>query len=285
MDSWGLSFHWYGFVLGIAILAAVLLVEKKARQLGIKEKQFWQLVPLVFVGGVLGARWWHVATDFHLYRRNLIQAVMIWRGGLGIIGGVLGGVVALWIFLWLKSGRGVGRSTTIQSIAPQLRQWLDLSVFGLPFGQAIGRWGNYLNQEIYGLPTNVPWAIYISPGNRLPGLEQFSYYHPLFAYEASLMLVFGVAVWWWAKLVEQNSKLKEKWQIGAGKYFLSYLFYYSIIRFMLDFLRIEKVMVGGTGLGINQLVVLGLLLVSGFSLRTGGRSFNLNKQARAPGKK
>lgn len=232
-------FHLYGFLIGLAAVVGLLLVEYKYRaELGNRwnaqvEYHFWSLVTVTLLGGLIGARIWHVMTDWPLYQDSLVNVVKIWQGGLSILGAIVGGVAGLWVG-WKKMP-GPGR--------PSLLTLLDLVVFGLPFAQAIGRLGNYVNQELYGAPTDLPWGMEIN------GVS----YHPLWAYEAVLMIFFGMGIWLYEFQHNQSSR---RLDIGSGQYFLSYLFYYCLIRFGLDFLRLEKAIGPVLGLGINQTVLL-----------------------------
>jgi phosphatidylglycerol---prolipoprotein diacylglyceryl transferase len=231
-----MSFNLYGFIVGIAVIVGYLLAEKKAIQHGIKEKTFFKNFFYIFLAGVFGARAWHVITDFYLYKENLIETLYIWNGGLSILGAVLGGLIALYF---------------LEKNKENLKIYLDSIVFGLPIAQLIGRWANFVNQEIYGLPTNLPWKIFIDLKHRVSGFEEFKYFHPLFFYEGVLVM---------AAFLIMSFLLKKKiWKIGEGRFFVFYLAYYGIIRFFLDFLRID-----GTnwyGLGVNQWVILILELL------------------------
>lgn len=231
-----LQFHWYGFLIGLGLVAGLYWVEYLLKRKSVPKDFFWQLVSYVLVGGLIGSRLWHVATDYELYANNLLGIFEIWNGGLSIIGTICGALLAFIVFF---------------KIHPQWKEFqlitLDLSVFGVALGQIIGRFGNYLNQELYGLPSNLFISIFIDVKNRLPGFEHISYYHPLFAYEAILMGIFLILAW---KL--QHTFLK----VGTGKLFVFYVAYYSWIRFALDFLRIDKAASPIFGLGINQLFLL-----------------------------
>jgi len=146
---------------------------------------------------------------------------------------------------------------------------LDLGVVGLSIGQAIGRWGNYFNQELYGLPTSLPWGIYIRLENRLPGFENFTHFHPLFLYESiGCFAIFLI-------LIKKTPILKIKYQISKthiknkktpkrGSIFFQYLFLYSLMRFWLEFLRIDSWKWGF--LGAAQWISLGLMLISGLAI-------------------
>jgi phosphatidylglycerol:prolipoprotein diacylglycerol transferase len=236
-----LTFHWYGLIVGVALVLGWVLTEYRFQKLKVKSINSSELELIMSLGafaGLVGARLWHVATDWELYKNNLLAVAFIWQGGLSIIGAVVFGIGAITGYSWFHYREKW-----------QDRTWffLDLIIFGLPLAQAVGRLGNWVNQELYGLPTNVPWAMYIHPEFRLPGYESFEYFHPLFAYEAVAMLAFGALVWWkWRALELSNSK---------GRLALLYLTYYSIVRFGLEFLRLDKAMVGWAGLGFNQLVM------------------------------
>lgn len=243
----GVQFHIYGFILGLAIVTGWQLVVIKAKQLQFAEEVVNQVFLAVVVGGFLGARLWHVGTDFYLYQRNLWQVFSVWNGGLSILGAVVGGVIAL-------------KLLTFYDKRIKLPLFLDLSVFGLPFAQAIGRVGNYVNQELYGYPSFLPWAIPISPEHRLPGLETFSTFHPLFAYEAVATLAAGLFIWWCYQRNQHGF-----WKIGKGVLFLTYLEYYAGIRVLLDFLRPDKALVV-SNLGINQALLMVFILINGYWL-------------------
>ncbi len=245
-----LQFSAYGFIVGVSIVVASLLIEDKIlkfeKKLGVVvlSKIYYQVGLIALIFGVLGARVWHVLTDFSFYKHDLIAVFYIWNGGLSIIGGVLGGLMGIYIasliFIELKS-----------------LQLLDFAVFGLPVGQAMGRIGNYMNQELYGLPTNGYLKIYIDEAHRMPGFQKVEFYHPLFLYELITTAFFAVLV----HVAYGNKKLERKLpQIGSGKLFLVYILYYSVIRFLLDFLRIDRQITYGF-LGTNQIFLLSLIFL------------------------
>jgi len=237
--------HFYGLMIGIAIIIGLWLVEIQAKKHQIDENNFYQLFGIILFGGIIGARFYHVITEFNFYQDQLWDVFKIWQGGMSIIGGVMGGVFSAWGFLKFHP---LGKKTNLNTI-------LDLSVFGLPVAQAIGRWGNFLNQELYGKPTQLPWKIYIEPANRLIGYGQFSYFHPLFFYEMILMLLFAVGVW-----LNHYRQLISGYSVGSGKLFLLYVFYYSFIRFWLDFIRIDKTHFFNTNLGLNQVFLIMVMM-------------------------
>ena len=143
--------------------------------------------------------------------------------------------------------------------------WLDILAPGLALGQAIGRWGNFFNQELYGAPTNLPWAIYIDPQHRLPGFENQAYYHPTFLYE-SLWDLGNMALLLWL-----SRRFKDR--LKTGDIFLVYLIVYAFGRFMLEFLRLDSSQLGG--INANQTFMVVVLVVSSVFLvwrhRPGGK--------------
>ena len=146
------------------------------------------------MGGIIGARLYHVLTPSpsnlladgsNPYFQNPMRIMYVWEGGLGIPGGVAGGALALLIF-----ARRQAQSFVV---------WGDLAVAGLLLAQGIGRWGNYVNQELYGAPSQLPWAISISLQNRLPAYAAFETFHPLFLYE-SILNIAGALLLLWLRL-------------------------------------------------------------------------------------
>ena len=255
----GLNFYWYGLIVGLAIAVVLILVDYRAQlydrlQFSDKKKQvksrtvslqlfFQQWSVVLVIGGFVGARLWHVATDWQLYRFNWQGIFQISQGGLSILGAMAG--VALTLLLVRRFSK-TARAVPVLLIA-------DAIVFGLPFGQAIGRLGNWVNQELYGLPSALPWAITISPEHRMAGYEAIARYHPLFFYEALAMVVLGGLIWW---LNRTRPRL-----FGTGFFVLLYITIYSIVRFCLDFLRLGRP-VWFVGLSANQMILLAVFVVS-----------------------
>jgi phosphatidylglycerol:prolipoprotein diacylglycerol transferase len=235
-----IQFHWYGFFVGLAAVVGWWLVDAKLALISAYKKPRYQALFWVLVGVevVIGARLWHVFTDWHLYQSNPESIIYIWNGGLSIVGAVLGGLLGV-IEWWLVNKREVSLGTV-----------LDAFVFGLPVAQAIGRIGNFVNQELYGWPTTLPWAIPIDAEHRLNTVRLADRFHPLFLYEALAVLLFWLWVKWW----QENTSVKKD-----GVVFAAYITYYAAIRYALDFLRPERGMlhqVGWVELGSNQLVMV-----------------------------
>ena len=211
-----LTLHAYGFMLLLGILAATALTGIRWTRRG----GDWDLVLRVamwgVVGGIVGARLYHVATSWSEVPDPKWQGVFeIWRGGLGIWGGIAGGVLVGWIAL-RRSG---------QPLFP----FMDVVAPGLLLAQAIGRWGNYFNQELFGEPTSRPWALEIDVENRPLEYLASETFHPLFLYE-SLWALLGVVV---LLLVERFFRIR------PPGLFCLYVMWYTGMRFFIEFLRVD----------------------------------------------
>ena len=169
--------------------------------------------------GIIGGRLYHVITDNQLYfgpdGKGLVAAFRIWDGGLGIWGAVALGALGGWIG---ARRAGVALPPVADAIAP-----------AIALAQAIGRWGNYFNQELFGKPTTVPWALEIDPAHRPAGYEQYATFQPTFLYE-SLWLIGMVLVLVWAD---------KRFRMGHGRVFALYVLLYCIGRFWIESLRID----------------------------------------------
>jgi phosphatidylglycerol:prolipoprotein diacylglycerol transferase len=244
-----LFIRFYGIILMIGALAGGWLATREARRRGIDPEIVWDLLIWLIVGGVIGARLWHVFTPspsalvvdpvtgqmvnpyFAGGTIRFLDILSIWKGGLGIPGAVIGGVIALYFY---------ARKNKLD-----FPQWTDIGAPSLALGQAIGRFGNLFNQELYGAPTNLPWKLYIDPQHRLPGFENVEFYHPLFAYEALLSLANMLLLMWIARNYEGRLK--------KGDVFLVYLIFYPMVRFFLEFLRLDASQLAG--ININQTIM------------------------------
>ena len=216
-----LPVHWYGIMIMLAVIMAVVLAILEAKRRGETTQHVYQLALVVVPLGIIGARLYHVIDKWDLYIQN--PASIIGLQGLGIFGAVIGGAIGLIIYTkWNKL-------STLK--------WLDIVAPGIILAQAIGRWGNFFNQELYGYPTDLPWGIVIEPANRLPGYEAFSHFHPLFFYEFIWNLLgFGL-------LLIVGRKLKHR--LLNGEIFFLYVIYYSIGRFFLEGLKIDVWSIAG----------------------------------------
>ncbi len=246
----GLTVHYYGVIIMVGAVLAAFLASKEAKFRKEDSEIIWDVLPWVLVAGIIGARLWHIFTPpasmlidgKNPYLIHPLDMLKIWNGGLGIPGAVMGGALALYIYC---------RKKKISFLI-----WVDIIAPGLALAQAVGRWGNFVNQEVYGLPSTLPWAIYIDPAHRLPGFENIATYHPTFLYESIWNLLnMGLLLLLAHRF---SSKLK------AGDIFLVYLLFYSIGRFALEFVRIDYSPVAG--LNINQTLMAVVFILSAIGL-------------------
>ena len=205
----------YGMLIAFGIVAAIGVSYLEAKRRGEDTKHILNIALIIVPLGVIGARLYHVIDRWDYFMQH--PGEIIGGQGLGIFGAVIGGAIGLIIYTrWQKLGT---------------LRWLDIVAPAVLLAQAIGRWGNYFNQELYGYPTDLPWGIYIAPENRLPGFENFSHFQPLFFYEFLWNLI-GFAV-----LMVLGRKLRN-W-LKDGDIFLFYVIIYGIGRFYLEGLKIN----------------------------------------------
>ncbi len=210
-----IQIHWYGLLMLFSILVAFFVLYKKAEIFSLTREQVWDLLFWLVIGGLLGARIYEVLlVEPSFYFSHPVQIVKVWQGGLAIHGAWLGGLIVLWLYS-RKWKIALGKLT-------------DAIAFVLPLGQAIGRWGNYFNQELYGLPTNLPWGIPINPINRLVEYSSFNYFHPTYLYESiGNFFIFFILLWLIGK------------KRFVGQITLVYLGLYSLLRLILEFIRLD----------------------------------------------
>jgi len=237
-----LHIRYYGLIIMLGTVVAAWLASREARRRKEDPELVWDGLIWILIGGIIGARLWHILTPppsmvaqgvtTWYYLTHPLDALAIWRGGLGIPGAVMGGILALFLF-----SRARKLSFTL---------WADIAAPALALGQAIGRWGNYVNQELYGAPTDLPWAIFIEPQYRLPEFANQAYYHPLFLYESIWNLANMFLLLFLARRFAGRLK--------SGDIFLTYLIAYPLGRFLLEFLRLDSSEV--VGMNINQMLML-----------------------------
>jgi prolipoprotein diacylglyceryl transferase len=236
IDIGPLSLNLYGLMIALGVVAAVWLFGRRIQERGIGTPDDASAIGLVAVlAGVIGARLYHVVTDWDRFEDDLAKIPAIWEGGLGIPGGLLAGIP---VGLWMAHRRGMPLSTAATCAAP-----------AIALAQAIGRWGNYFNQELYGRPTDLPWALEIDADHLLPGYAVGTTFHPTFLYESlwSLGLVF-VLLW-----IDRRRWLRD------GSLMAVYVIGYGIGRFWVEGLRIDRADELG-GLRWNQWVSLAAIV-------------------------
>jgi phosphatidylglycerol:prolipoprotein diacylglycerol transferase len=245
----GFKVYYYGILISIGAVSAVALAYREAKRRGLDQEFLLDVVPWIVFGGIVGARLWHIFTPppsmvaqgitTKYYLTHPLDALNLRAGGLGIPGAIIGGLL---LFIWYARRRG-----------ERISGWLDVFAPAIPLGQAIGRWGNFFNQELYGAPTDLPWGIFISPENRLDGFDAFSTYHPIFLYESIWNIGVMVLLLWLGR--KQTESLK------SGDLFIIYVGCYAAIRLLLDFLRMDASQIAGWN--ANQFVMAVILVAVG----------------------
>jgi phosphatidylglycerol---prolipoprotein diacylglyceryl transferase len=244
--------RFYGIILMLGALAAAFLAEHEAKRKGLKSEFVWDALLWVLIAGIIGARLWHVFTPppsmialgytTQYYLTHPLALINTRAGGLGIPGAVIGGAIGLYLY---------SRYRKMSFLV-----WADIAAPAVALAQAIGRWGNFTNQELYGKPSNLPWAIYIDPANRVPGYTDFTRFQPLFLYESIWNLLNMFFLLWISRRYEKVLK--------DGDVFLTYLVIYPLGRFFLEFLRLDAPRFGT--INVNQMFMLIVALISGFIL-------------------
>lgn len=244
-----LKIYYYGIFVMLGVMAAAYLATAEAKRRSEDPEFVWDGLLWVLLAGIVGARLWHVFTPppsmveqgitTWYYLTHPLDLINLRAGGLGIPGAVIGGALALFLYARRK---GVNFLT-----------WADIVAPGLALAQAIGRWGNYFNQEVYGSPTDLPWAIFIDAQHRLPGYETFAYYHPLFLYESLWNLANMFFLLWLGR--------RFAGRLQPGDIFLTYLIAYPVGRFALEFLRLDAAQLGGINANQTLMAVIALLAV------------------------
>lgn len=232
-----IQIRYYGIIIVFAILVAATIAARLARRDGRDPDHIWGAMFGAVILGIVGARLWFIlfppqslvaaGRDTAWFFQNFFNfqdgAIAIWSGGLHIFGAFLGGLLG--VLLYLRANR--------LPMAP----WLDIGAVVLPLGQAIGRWANYINQELYGTPTTMPWGIQIDSAYRVaPYTSTIDYpvdtlFHPLFLYESIWnLMAFIVLLYIWNRF---------RRELRPGTIALLFVAQYSFIRYLLEFIRVE----------------------------------------------
>lgn len=291
IDIGFIQIYWYGVLICLAVIVNFLIAKKLFKKYNLKLTLLRDLSFYLLIYGLIGARVWHVLSEISYYIEYPLDIIKIWNGGLAIHGAILGGVIAILSRASRLKGdesrdpetgstdHGIPRLNSSRRVgicfARDKLLLLDIFAPLLALGQAIGRWGNYFNQELFGQPTNLPWSIPIDFINRINDYAYYQFFHPIFLYESlwCLLLFIILIVLHCQRFTIHNLQLttdnnqkspvvnqKLIFVSRSGVIFLTYLILYSIERFLIGFLRIDS-MVDFIGLRLDQWTSLLLIIV------------------------
>jgi len=218
IDIGPLSLNLYGLMIALGVVAAVWLFGRRLeeREIGTSDDAS-SIAIWAVIAGVVGARLYHVATDWDLFADDLGRIPQIWKGGLGIPGGLILGIP---VGLYLAKQRGIPMAIAATCAAP-----------AIPLAQAIGRWGNYFNQELFGRPTDLPWALEIDPIHFDTTVYALgTTFHPTFLYESLWSLGLCLLLLW----------IDKRFRPAPGQLLVIYIIGYGIGRFWVEGLRIDR---------------------------------------------
>jgi len=248
-----LSYH--GLFIALGIIAGTWITQQLLVARGYDGALAVEALFIVVPAGIVGARLYHVVIEYDRYAARPASILSIWDGGLAIYGAMAGGFVGLLIFCYLRGVRPLA--------------FADAVVPGLALGQAIGRWGNYFNQELFGRPSDLPWAIRIVPQNRPVEYADAISFHPTFAYEALWDFVLFLTLLWVARRFRRGHK--------EGDILLLYVCLYSVGRFLVETLRVDRAFMIGETIPGNLLVSGVLAVGAGLGLYLGYRGLHRGK--------
>ncbi len=233
-----LNVKWYGFLIAISILLGLNISKRLAKERGIDPHFISDLLPSLILSSIIGARIYYVIFEYQQFTGdnfftsinifniffNIPSFLAIWEGGIAIHGALLGGFLS--IYLFCKSNK------------IPLKIFLDLLMPSVILGQAIGRWGNFFNNEAFGVPTNLPWKLFIPLTQRPIIFANSQFFHPTFLYESICnLIIFFFLIYIFKKQTKENL-------IKPGLITSLYLISYSFIRFWIEGLRVDSLCVG-----------------------------------------
>jgi phosphatidylglycerol---prolipoprotein diacylglyceryl transferase len=214
-----LTIHFYGILIALGVIVAIVVSRLRYVRFGGSGELFERVAIWAVIIGFLGARAGYVVTHTGRFFGDTFRPwamLYIWEGGLALYGGLLFGTLTVIYLMRRRHG--------------DLFAFGDAVAVGIPLAQAIGRLGNYFNQELFGTPSDLPWAIIIDPVNRPAGYEQFETFHPTFAYEAlwNALILVPLILW-----------LERRGKLAKGASFGVYVVMYALIRFLMELMRTD----------------------------------------------
>jgi phosphatidylglycerol:prolipoprotein diacylglycerol transferase len=255
--------RWYGVIVMVGIIVGSLMVERALKRRGENSELIWDALVWILFPGIIGARLWFVINATlggdPTYSQNPIEIIRIWNGGLHIFGGlILGGIALITYLRWNK-----------------LDPWIFLDAAGpaMLVGQAIGRIANFINQELYGPPTTLPWGIKISAEHRLPAFPASQYpvettrFHPTFAYEMLWNFFAAGLLLWLSRRYEKDLK--------PGALFSAWLILAGFGRVVIEFFRPDQPKIAGLGISYSSIVAALMAIFGAIMLMVRYKAINL----------
>ena len=234
-----LTIRWYGLLISISVVIGLFISKKLAKSRNINPQYISDILPSLIISSIIGARAYYVIFEWRQYSgnnfftsfdlfNNVIQIpsfLAIWQGGIAIHGGLIGGFLCILIFCKFKN--------------IHLKTFIDILIPSIILGQSIGRWGNFFNNEAFGIPTDLPWKLFIPIQNRPIEFINYQFFHPTFIYESLwnfLIFILLITIFY-----QQNNKNS----VRPGFISCLYLIGYSFGRFWIEGLRIDPLCIGG----------------------------------------
>ncbi len=234
-----LTIRWYGLLISISVVIGLFISKKLAKSRNINPQYISDILPSLIISSIIGARAYYVIFEWRQYSGNnfftsfdlfndVIQIpsfLAIWQGGIAIHGGLIGGFLCILFFCKSKN--------------IHLKTFIDILIPSITIGQSIGRWGNFFNNEAFGIPTDLPWKLFIPIQNRPIEFINYQFFHPTFIYESLwnfLIFIFLITIFY-----QQNNKNS----VRPGFISCLYLIGYSFGRFWIEGLRIDPLCIGG----------------------------------------
>ena len=234
-----LTIRWYGLLISISVLIGLFISKNLAKSRNINPQYISDILPSLIISSIVGARAYYVIFEWRQYSGNnfftsfdlfnnvikIPSLLAIWQGGIAIHGGLIGGFLCILFFCKSKN--------------IHLKTFIDILIPSIILGQSIGRWGNFFNNEAFGIPTDLPWKLFIPIQNRPIEFINYQFFHPTFIYESLwnfLIFILLITIFY-----QQNNKNS----VRPGFISCLYLIGYSFGRFWIEGLRIDPLCIGG----------------------------------------
>lgn len=250
-EIFGLQIRWYGMITALSLIIGFVVVYFIAKYRNEREEEVLNFAPFAIIFSILGARLLHVVVNWSYYfgyfplTKSLINIINIRNGGLAIQGAMLGGILTLIVFAKIR----------------KLNFWLwaDILITSFPLGQAIGRWGNYFNQEAFGRPTSLPWGIFIEPANRPYDYVSYEYFQPTFFYESIANLTLFIFLIFMHRFYKNRPD-----RLPYGLVLSMYLGIYAVYRTFIEYYRVDSAYFGPVKVVyiINFIAIIAALLIA-----------------------